>query len=82
MTNWSFIKLWLVVQMVAICLNYRSLPDLFTSLNILFRIVFFFVCVCVCVCIEVFFFPQAVISLVDQTGREKVRLHVDDKFSD
>lgn len=33
---------------------------------------------CFCIGLILIFFPQAVISLVDQTGREKVRLHVDD----
>ena len=60
--------------MVVIYLNYRSLPDTFASLYILFRMNF---CVCGLVLILIFF-PQAVISLVDQTGREKVKLHVDD----
>ena len=60
--------------MVVIYLNSCSLPDTFASLHILFRMNF---CVCVSVLILIFF-PQAVISLVDQTGREKVKLHVDD----
>ena len=60
--------------MVVIYLNYRSLPDTFASLHILFGMIF---CVCGLVLILIFF-PQAVISLVDQTGREKVKLHVDD----